>query len=188
MKLKKWYEGLRDKICSVGVFKKLYAIPAIHKLLEYEIVSYLFFGVMTTLVNFLACWIMNKLPALWAPDVKYEEYVLFSVGKLDILWTYLTNTVGWVAAVVFAFITNKLFVFESKERSAGGLTREIVSFVGARALSLVLFELLLFAGLQKLLGGYWIPKILSAVVNVVFNYFASKLVIFRKKKGEADHA
>ncbi len=181
MKLKTFYENLRDKIVSVGVFKKLYAVPAIHKLLEYEVVSYLFFGVLTTLVNFVACWVMNRLPSIWQTDVKYDEYVLFSVGKLPILWTYLTNTVGWVAAVIFAFITNKLFVFESKEKSAGGLAREITSFVGARVLSLLLFELLLFAGLQKLMGGYWLPKILSAVVNVIFNYFASKLVIFRKK-------
>ncbi|MBQ7687863.1 MAG: GtrA family protein [Clostridia bacterium] len=182
MKLKKWYEALRDRIVSVGFFKKLYAIPFIHRLLEYEIVSYLVFGVLTTLVNFTVCWLMNRLPAVLHPGADYETYVLFSVGRLPILWTYLTNTVGWTAAVLFAFVTNKLFVFESKDRSAGTLTRELTTFIGARVLSLLLFELLLFAGLQRLLGHFWIPKILSAVANVVFNYIASKLVIFRKKE------
>ena len=181
MKLKVFYENLRDKICSVGVFKKLYAVPAIRKLLEYEVVSYLFFGVMTTLVNFVTCWLINLIPGAFNPPADYETYVLFHVGSLPVLWTYMTNTVGWTAAMVFAFVTNKLFVFESKEKSAKGVTREFFSFAGARVLSLVLFELLLFGVLQKLMGGYWIPKILSSVVNILFNYFASKFVVFRKK-------
>ena len=186
MKLKVFYENLRDRIVAKGVFKKLYAVPFIHKLLDYEIVSYLFFGVLTTFVNFFVCWLMNLIPGAVHPGADYREFVLFRIGSFPVLWTYLTNTVGWIAAVVFAFVTNKLLVFESKDKTGKTVAREAVSFVGARVLSLLLFELLLFGVLQKLLGGFWVPKILSAVVNVLFNYFASKLVIFRKKEEKTD--
>ena len=182
MKLRKLYETLYNKIFSVRFFKKiLEKLPFLEKVLSWEVVSYLVFGGLTTLVNFVTCWLVNLIPGAFDPPADYKTYVLFTVGSLPVLWTYLTNTLGWTAAVVFAFVTNKLFVFESRERSAAALTREIVSFVGARVLSLLLFELLLFALLQRVTGGFWLPKILSAAANIIFNYFASKLVIFRKR-------
>ena len=183
MKLKELYEKLYERVFSAPFFKKmLEKLPFLEKLLSWEIVSYLVFGVLTTVVNFIVCWLINLIPGAFDPPADYKTCVLFSVGSLPVLWTYLTNTVGWIAAVVFAFVTNKLLVFESKDRSANTVTKELASFFGARVLSLVLFELLLFALLQRVTGGYWLPKILSAVVNVAFNYLASKLVIFRRKK------
>ena len=86
-----------------------------------EILLYLGFGVATTAVNFLAFWVLE--------------------GMLGAELYLLNNVLSWVAAVIFAFVTNKLFVFQSKSWGWKCLCREIPEFVGARLLSLGVEEL-----------------------------------------------
>lgn len=180
MKLKLWYEKLYNKIFSVPFFKKLLKIPGLEKLLQYEMMSYLVFGVLTTVVNFVVFGIANKLAG-----AGYESLVLFSIGSFAFKWLYLSNAIAWVCAVTFAYITNRLFVFESTASGAAAIIKEIVSFFGARIISLLLFDELLYALLlnvfEKIKGGVWIDKILVAVLTVVFNYVAGKFVIFKKR-------
>lgn len=181
MKLKELYEKLYNKIFSVPLFKKLLKIPGVEKLLQYEIVSYLVFGVLTTVVNFVTYMILG----IFAGE-NYEEKVLFSIGSFDFQLILLMNGIAWVASVLFAFVTNKLFVFESSSRKPAVLIKEIVSFFGARVVSFIIFEELLFALLVNVLHlNDLIAKLLVAVFVVIFNFVASKLVIFRKK-GEKD--
>lgn len=186
MKLKEIYEKIYKKIVAEGPFKFLLKIPAVEKLLQYEIVSYLVFGVLTTVVNLIVYGIMGKIGG-----EGYKESVLFRIGSFDFLYIYLANAVAWIVAVAFAYVTNKLFVFESRSWKAGVLVKEIISFIGARILSFLLFEELMFGVIAKLLEnikyGDWIAKLITAVLVVIFNFVASKLVIFRKKKsvGEA---
>ena len=83
-------------------------------------------------------------------------------------------------------MTNRLFVFESTASGAKAIVKEIASFFGARLMSLLLFDELLYAVLLKFVlgnigGGVWIDKILVAVLTVIFNYIAGKFVIFKKK-------
>ena len=141
----------------------------LEKLLNRETISYLIFGVLTTLVNMAVFWLMDRL-----------------FGEELTLWN---NAVAWVAAVAFAYVTNKLFVFESKSWAPGVLRREIPSFVGARLFSFGIEELLLWiakdlihAGRYRVLGirGILVSKILISVVVVVLNYVFSKLFIFKK--------
>lgn len=189
MKLKEWYEKLYDKIFAVPFFKMFLKIPGLEKLLQYEVISYLFFGVLTTVVNFVVSFLCNK-----AGGENYGERVLFSVGAFDFRWTYMVQTVAWIASVLFAFVTNKLFVFESRSTKAKDIAKEITSFFGARILSFLVFELLLFAVAEKVLlhfvspnAAYWLAKTLfSGILVIVFNYVASKLVIFKKKDGEKE--
>ena len=185
MKLKVLYENLYQKIFSVPFFRRLLKIPGLEKLLQYEIVSYLLFGVLTTVVNFVVFWLAN-LPF----GKGYDKVVLFSVGALDVKWIYISNAIAWIAAVVFSFVTNKLLVFESRATDAKTVLREFFPFVGARIVSFLLFEELLFGVLAHLLSrlplAVWIAKGLTAVFVVVFNYVASKLLIFRKKKEEPE--
>lgn len=185
MKLKEWYEKLYNAVFSVRLFRGLLKIPGLEKLLQYEVVSYLVFGVLTTAVNLLVFWLAN-LPF----GEGYEKAVLFSLGALDFKWIYVSQAISWIAAVVFSFVTNKLFVFESRGGGAGKTAREFFSFVGARILSFLLFEELLFGLLAHLLAAVphavWIAKLLTSVFVIVFNYVASKLVIFRKKKEDAE--
>lgn len=177
MKLKEIYEKIYNKIFSVPLFKKLLKIPGVEKLLQYEIVSYLVFGVLTTVVNFVTYMIIG----LFAGE-NYEEKILFTVGKFDFQLILLMNAIAWIVSVLFSFITNKLFVFESSSREGKVFAKEFLSFVGARIISFIIFEELIFALLINILNfNDLIAKIAVSVFVVIFNYVASKLVIFRKK-------
>ena len=177
MKLKELYEKLYSKIFSVKPFSLLLKIPMVEKLLQYEIVSYLVFGVLTTAVNFVTYMVMG----IFAGE-NYEEKVLFTIGSIDVQLILLMNAVAWIVSVLFAFVTNKLFVFESSSRKGRVFFTELISFIGARVISFLIFEELVFALLVNLLSlNDVIAKLIIAVFVVIFNYVASKLVIFRKK-------
>lgn len=181
MKLKALYEKIYNKVFSIGFFKKLLSIPGVEKLLQYEVMSYLVFGVLTTAVNFVVFGAANALAGK-----NYESLVLFTVGSFDFKWLYLSNAIAWLCAVTFAYVTNRLFVFESTASGAKAIVKEIASFFGARLMSLLLFDELLYAVLLKFVlgnigSGVWIDKILVAVLTVIFNYIAGKFVIFKKK-------
>ena len=136
-------------------------------------ILYLVFGVLTTLVNFVAFW-------------------LFGLVISDSLYL-LTNFLAWVVAVIFAFFVNKFVVFSERSRDKKTLIFEAVTFVGARVFSLVFEEVGLFVlidliGLGKedifigfTVTGQMIPKFIVAVVVVIMNYFFSKFLIFKKK-------
>jgi len=139
-----------------------------------ELITYVIFGVLTTLVNFFAFWIFTKIFG--------EDLYL------------VNNAIAWVVGVVFAYITNKLFVFESKSWDLKVITKEITGFLGARIFSFLVEEggMFLFVsvlGLGEksltLLGftitGQFIVKILLAVIVVILNYVFSKFFIFRIK-------
>lgn len=130
-----------------------------------EIILYLIFGVSTTIVN----WIIYLC--------------LTSVVHVGMT---MSNAAAWIGAVVFAFVTNKLFVFESKNTSNIELLREVVSFFGARIFS-GLFEIFLPSFLYSLglnhsfleIEGFWAKAVVSVIV-VVLNYILSKLFVFKK--------
>lgn len=131
----------------------------VNKLLNKETIGYVIFGVLTTLVDYAAFYIFY-----------------YKAGWSEVV----SNTVAWIIAVAFAYITNKLFVFEAKTDNIKGLLMEIISFAGARAATLILTDVfLLFArkiGLEAM-----IAKIIISVAVVIINYFLSKLFIFKKK-------
>jgi len=140
-----------------------------------EIITYIIFGILTTLVNLFAFWLFTKIFG--------EELYL------------VNNAIAWVVGVVFAYITNKLFVFESKSWNLKLITKEITGFLGARIFSFLVEEggMFLFIsvlGLGEktltLLGftitGQFIVKILLAVIVVILNYVFSKFFIFRKQE------
>lgn len=150
------------------------------KLVNRETVTYLVFGVLTTVVNFGV----------------FKLFDLFFTATTDFDLTLVTNIIAWVAAVVFAFVTNKLFVFESKSWRAEVLKKEVPSFVSARLISLGIEELGLLIFITWLgfdsfvleifpgfaLGGKMLVKIGLAVIVVVLNYIFSKFIIFGKKE------
>ena len=138
-------------------------------------VSYIFFGVLTSLVNFTVFYIFKK-SGLTADSFGYT----------------FANAVSWTAAVTFAFFTNKSFVFGSKSWEKKKLLSEAAKFVAGRIFSGA-FEILLptplamvfKAGITVNLGdgryfldGQWIAKILVAVLVVILNYIISKFFVF----------
>ena len=152
----------------------------IKKLINKETVTYIIFGVGSTVVNLG----VFKLCDLFFTSVTETDLVL------------LTNLIAWVAAVIFAFVTNKLWVFESKSWKSSVLKKEIPSFVGARLFSLGVEELGLLVFIKWLnfdrfswnvfglftLGGKMMVKIGLAVIVVIMNYVFSKFIIFKNKE------
>ena len=126
-----------------------------------ETVSYLVFGALTTVVNILAFWAL-------CDALHMNEMV--------------ANVIAWVVSVLFAYVTNRLFVFESTASGARAMVREMALFFAARALSLGIDEggmLLLRVVLQ---WDKMVAKVLVNVLVIIFNYFASKLLIFRSEE------
>jgi len=134
---------------------KLYDLMKKYK----ELIMYLIFGVLTTVVNYTAYLLL-------AP--------LFST-------TTIPTAIAWLLAVVFAYVTNRKFVFESKVTDRSAVLKEITAFFGARLLSGVMDVAIMWVFADMLQFNDKIVKILSNVLVVIFNYIASKLVIFRKK-------
>ena len=185
--MKKLYE----KIFSVRFFKKFLSIPLLGKLLSYEMLSYLFFGVMTTVVNFVVFFISDK--ALGNNSI--ADFTVFG-NEFRITFEDISTLIAWIFAVLFAYITNKLWVFESKNTKLSVVVKELVSFFGARIVSFVVFESFGFMVLRNIIINFgifasenapkWIAKIIMAVAVVVFNYVMSKLVVFGKKKNNSE--
>ncbi len=124
-----------------------------------EIIMYLIFGVLTTVVSFVS------------------YYALLYLG----LHYLAAQIVSWVLAVAFAFAVNKLFVFEDKTESAQGLFYQMAGFVLVRLGSGVLETGLLWLAVGVASISEHIAKIPVAVLTVILNYIASKLFIFKKR-------
>lgn len=142
-----------------------------------ELISYVFFGVLATIVNLVSFKIFDAI-----------------LGENLYL---ITNVVSWLITVIFAYFTNKLWVFESKSWKASVVVKELIGFFGARIFSLVVEE----AGLWLMIdichmgdiswnifsfeiNGNMIAKIIMQVVVVILNYVFSKLIIFKHKKDD----
>lgn len=124
-----------------------------------EIITYVFYGGLTTVVNYLVFVIFNLL------NYQIEISVTFA----------------WIAAVIFAYFTNKIYVFKSKSFEKSVIIKEAISFLSFRVFSLFVDLAIMYLFVTVLGYNEYIMKILSNVVIVVINYIASKLFIFKKK-------
>ncbi len=125
-----------------------------------DAIPYLVFGVLTTVVNYL---------------------VYIPVYNLAELSATVSNMVAWVAAVAFAFLTNKPFVFKSHDWSWKVVGPELAKFVGCRIGSGLAETAIIFLAVDLLQGNGNLWKLLTSVLVVILNYFGSKLLVFRKK-------
>lgn len=132
---------------------------------------YILFGALTTLVNWLVYFAVTRALGIGGMERETAPYVLAANTG---------NAVAWVAAVIFAFLTNKKYVFRSGARAGSGAWKEFWLFVSARLLSLVIFDVALFNLLLYFgMNADWDKLLMNALV-ILFNYFASSLVIFKK--------
>ena len=142
------------------MFEKIHAIITKY----YDLIAYLFFGALTTLVNY----------AVYLPCYNWLGWS-----------ATLSNVIAWVAAVAFAFLTNKPFVFKSHDWSAKTLLPELTKFVGCRLGSGALETLIIFVAVDCLRPDdvLWgnVVKLITSVLVVIVNYIGSKLLVFRKK-------
>ena len=147
-----------------------------------ELVKYLIFGVLTTVVSLLS--------------FKFFDAVL---GQRLYL---ISNILSWILAVAFAFVTNKLWVFRSKNTEKKVIFRELFSFVTARILSLLieegglwlLIDVLNMGKMQSFkifsftVNGNLLAKVIMQVVVVILNYIFSKFIIFKKREEVSDES
>lgn len=127
-----------------------------------EVINYLVFGVLSTIVNFVTYYITARL-----------------IGIDEVI----SSGISWFCSVLFAYITNKIFVFESKTNGMQEFFKEMISFFIARVASGALCDVGTFAIMVKVLHiNDIVSKIVTQVMVVIVNYVFSKLIIFRKKK------
>ena len=125
-----------------------------------DILMYLIFGVLTTIVSY---------------GIYFPLYNL-------LFWpATLCNVLSWIGAVVFAFVTNKIFVFRSKDWSGRAAFTEFYKFVGSRLASLVVETAIIFVTVEVLFLDGNIMKLVASLIVVIMNYITSKLIVFRRK-------
>ena len=116
--------------------------------------------------------------------IRIENRSEFSFARLlgKISPKISTSTViSWICAVTFAYITNRIWVFESEAEGKKAIISEAASFYGGRIFTLLVEMFMMWLGYSLLSFNYWVTKIVANVVVLILNYVISKLVVFRKK-------
>lgn len=139
------------------------------KAVNRETVSYVVFGVLTTIINIVTYLLCSTA---------------FTASRAmnDVLINLVSNCIAWVVAVIFAYVVNKIFVFQSKVEGFPAALREFGLFIGARLLSLGVdaVGMVLMVNAAHLNKAF--SKIAMNVVVMVMNYFFSKWIIFAGNK------
>ncbi len=125
-----------------------------------EILSYLFFGALSTAVNFGIYFLVK----LFAPAI-------------------VANVPAWIGAVAFAFVTNKAFVFEDGDWDRAALWPQLRDFTAARIFSLLLEEAIFLVFVEYMRLNEDLIKAAGQIVVVIANYVTSKLLVFRRRDG-----
>lgn len=159
----------------------------VDKFFTREIITYIIFGVLTTAVNLVTFYIFKKIFISIGWEGVFNK-LLGSAGwdkALELLGSgtdYLDATViAWTVAVIFAFVTNKLIVFESKSWKPAVAGKEFVGFIGARLFSLLVEIVFMFVMVTLLKWNDFVAKFIVQVIVVILNYVFSKLLIFKNK-------
>ncbi len=126
-----------------------------------EGMRYLVFGALATVVN-IACY----------------SICLYSLN----IENATSNIIAWIVAAIFAYITNKFFVFDSKVNTKKALIYEITSFFGCRLLTLVIDEAIMIITVDKMGLNGFLMKVIANIVVIILNFVFSKLFIFKKDK------
>ncbi|MFQ9514895.1 MAG: GtrA family protein [Eubacterium sp.] len=129
-------------------------------LISYEMISYVLFGVGTVVI----------------------DYSVFSFITAMGLNALISNIISTLCAIIFAYFTNKLWVFKSKTNGFIEIIREFFRFANVRFATLLMTEVMLFMS-QLLNGNDYIVKLIAMLLTVILNYVFSKLFIFTKRKG-----
>ena len=145
--------------------KKYYALALKYYKKYDEIINYLIFGALTTVVTIITYAI-------------FTSTFLSAKTALDI---QIANVLSWIIAVTFAYLTNRKFVFKSKVQGTKR-AKEIINFFLARISSLIIEMLFMNVTVTLLSYNDLICKVIAQVIVIVFNYICSKLIIFKKEE------
>ena len=141
----------------LGILEKTFLRGLTPLLCKYrEVILYLFFGACTTLVSLLSFWLFE------------------SVLHVNAL---ISNIISWVVSVTFAFVVNRLYVFDA---AGQGVLRQAVSFYGGRLATLGVEELIIYVFITRLGFPAMLIKLIAQVIIIILNYVISKLIVFTK--------
>ena len=126
-----------------------------------EIINYLIFGVLTTIISLVVYYLLTYT------ILNPKNPFLLQIAKI----------ISWIASVTFAYITNRKYVFKSKNNKK---VKEASKFIIARIITLFLDMMIMLIGLSILNGNDKINKIISQFVIIVSNYLFSKIIVFKK--------
>ena len=124
-----------------------------------SIIAYMFFGVLTTLINWGSYFLCYNIVHI--PNV-------------------LSTIIAWVLAVEFAFITNKLWVFDSKTFNKNVLLHEMWTFLAARLITEILDITIMYFAVDIFALNSTVWKLISNIIVILLNYIFSKFIIFKK--------
>ena len=133
-----------------------------------EIILYILFGGLTTIVSFLSAGV--------------AKWLLEAAGGSTHVVSTVSTAFSWVCAVTFAYLTNRVWVFESTARGMAAILKEAAAFYGGRVFTLLFETAFMWVGNSLLQLDYWWTKIAANVVVLVLNYVISKLLVFRNTK------
>lgn len=153
-------DDIFDRIMGLPLFRLFWKPYRRYK----DVLLYLFFGVLTTLINIAAFNLLSN----------------DAVG----MNIHAANVIAWILSVAFAYVTNRTWVFKEHAFGAKGIAREIISFAGGRLATLGFEEAMLFVFVTWLDFGKLLIKIIAAVGVVILNYVISKLFVFRRSCGD----
>ena len=141
-------------IANLPISKKLQESPFLSRFFNYEFIAYLVVGVLTTVVNYVVFWI--------------------SSGIFGIPSKAVCNIIAFVIAVTFAYIANKIFVFDSPSWKPDVIWKEFVAFVGTRLLSGAIETLIIWITCDILGWNEILMKVLTSIFVIIVNFFTSR--------------
>ena len=127
-----------------------------------EVINYLIFGVLTTVVSLLTYYLL----------------VLTILNPNNPIELQIANIISWITCVTFAYITNRKYVFNSKEKN---ITKEIIKFYSSRLTTLFIDMIIMFIFVTNLNFNDKLIKIIVQIIIIILNYILSKLLVFKKK-------
>ncbi len=125
-----------------------------------SLILYGIFGVCTTAINVIAYYIL---------------YNIAGIGNV------ISAIIAWVVAVAFAFVTNKLFVFESRSWKKSNAIHEIVTFISARLVTGIIDIIIMYFTVDILSMNSTLWKLISNIIVIILNYIASNTIVFKHK-------
>lgn len=150
--LDKFFDFIFD-LPLIKIFKPFYLK---HK----DIVLYVFFGVLTTIVSFFTYWLFLDV---------------FNLHEL------IANTISWIFAVGFAFFTNRVWVFNCPTKGQKSFLIQMLKFYSGRLFTLGVEDGIIFIFVTKLEYNELLIKLFATIIVLILNYIISKVIIFRKK-------
>lgn len=146
-----------DKIMSLPVLRIFEPFYKKYK----DILLYIFFGGLTTIVSFVTFWVCCDF---------------FEIHEL------VSNTISWVASVTFAFFTNRIWVFSAPTKTWGEFFKQAAEFYGGRIFTYVFEQVCILIFVTILSFNELLIKLLANIGVLILNYLISKFLVFRKKE------